>query len=116
MDKKGMVYEVFSPEGEVTVPVQPAAPRLDTLNGKTICELSSHMYNAHVSFPIIRELLIKRYPDIKIVPFTEIDKGIPGNSVLILTGKEDEQEAKEQGAVAAMKAHGCDAAIIGNGG
>ncbi len=49
--------EVANPLGELAVKTVPVAPRLDTLNGKTICELSSNMYNAEISFPILRELL-----------------------------------------------------------
>lgn len=113
---KEPAYEVLSPAGETTITRVPAAPRLDTLNGKTICELSSNMYNAHVSFPIIRELLKKQYPAIKIVPYEEMNKGLPGNTVKILTGDVAEQEEKGRAAVATARANGCDAVIVGNGG
>ena len=109
-------YEVVSPIGEFTTPLVPIAPRLDTLNGKTICELSSNMYNAHVSFPIIRELLKKRYPDIKVIPYDEINEDLPGSTVMTLGGKIAVQEEKEQATIARMHKKGCDAVIAGNGG
>ncbi len=111
-----MKVKVASPVGEATVkPVQPA-PRLDTLDGKTICELSSNMYNAEISFPILREMLKSRYPGIKIVPYTEINEGLPEGTVMTYSGKTSEQERKTSAVVALAKEKGCDAVIAGNGG
>jgi len=110
------VYKVVSPIGEEPAPLVPIAPRLERLNGRTICELSSNNYNAHVSFPIIRQLLKKRYPDIKVVPYTEINDSLPGSTVKTTGGNVAVQQEKERAAIAVMLEKGCDAVIVGNGG
>jgi hypothetical protein len=75
------------------------------------------MYNAEISFPIIRELLKKRYPDIrKVIPYTEMNEGLPDSTVMTYSGSIEEQEKKTQAAVAVAMEKGCDAVIAGNGG
>jgi len=69
-----VVLKVFDPTGSVEV-TQLHAPRLDDLNGKTICELGNGKWEDHRIFPVVRELLVKRYPDIKIIPYTEFTYG-----------------------------------------
>ena len=64
-------HKVVRPTGEVTVKASHLAPRPDTLNGKTICELNDGVFRGEMTFPRIRELLKKRYPEINIVPYTE---------------------------------------------
>ena len=60
---------VFSPLTEVTIN-RGNAPRLDTLNGKTIGEVwTTGHYGADRTFPIIRRKLQERFPDVKIVPY-----------------------------------------------
>ena len=103
--------KVVSPLGEnVTDRTIPLAPRLDTLNGKTICEIWNGGFKADVMFPIIEKMLRKRYPDVKTVPFTEfpavtIDSLDPANKAHTL-----------EAVRAALVAKGCDALITGNGG
>ena len=65
------MYEVLSPLGEFNVGVVPPVPRLADLRGKTICEVTNGLFKSEVTFPIIRELLQKRYPDIRVIPYTE---------------------------------------------
>jgi hypothetical protein len=64
-----VVLKVFDPTGSLEV-TQLHAPRLDDLNGKTICEMGNGKWEDHRIFPVVRELLVKRYPDIKIIPYT----------------------------------------------
>jgi hypothetical protein len=112
-----MKFQVLRPFGEATAVAALSSPRLDGLAGKTICELSSNMYNAEISFPIIRELLRQRYPDIKkVIPYTEINKGLPDSTVMTYSGTIEEQEKKTEAAVAVAIQKGCDAIIVGNGG
>jgi hypothetical protein len=111
-----MKMEVAKPLGEFAVKTVPIARRLDTLDGKTICELSSNMYNAETSFPILREMLGKRYPDIRVIPFTEMNDALPESTVMTYSGKIADQEQKTDAVVALAKKKGCDAVIIGNGG
>ena len=111
-----MKMEVANPLGKISVITIPAAPRLKTLNGRTICELSSNMYNAEMSFPILREMLKERYPEIRIIPYTEMNEGLPGKTVMTYSGKLTDQEEKTDAAAALVKEKGCDAVIVGNGG
>jgi hypothetical protein len=112
-----MKFQVLRPFGEATAVPALIAPRLDSLRGRTICELSSNMYNAEISFPVIRELLRQRYPDIKkVIPYTEINKGLPDFTVMTYSGNIKEQEKKTKALVAVAIQKGCDATIVGNGG
>lgn len=112
-----MKFQAVRPIGESAVTTGPIAPRLSSLSGRTICELSSNMYNAEISFPIIRELLRKRYPNIKrVIPYTEINKGLPDATVMTYSGNIEEQEKKTEAVVAVAIQKGCDAIIVGNGG
>jgi hypothetical protein len=47
--------------------------RLDTLNGKTVCLVWNEAFKADIILPAIGESLKDAHPDIKIIPYTEID-------------------------------------------
>jgi hypothetical protein len=100
MKEKGLVVhlEVYDPTGVIEV-VSQHAPRLADLNGKTIGELSDWIWEDFRTFPAIREELQKRFPAVKIIPYTEF----PG-----LYGNDPEAVAK------AIVERGCDAVIVGN--
>ena len=105
------VYEVVSPVGNSFVQNISTAPRLDTLAGKTICEVSNgDAFRCSWSFPIIREVLQKRYPDAKIVPFNEL----PRVNVEVLTPEKKEKTWADLRA--AFKEKGCEAVISQFGG
>ena len=62
--------EVLNPLSDIAVTGGNAA-RLDTLNGKTVCEVyTTGDYGGDRTFPVIREMLRSRFPDVKSVPFT----------------------------------------------
>ena len=107
---KDGVYEVVSPVGETTVEMLPPTPRLDTLEGKTICEVSSEIFKTEVTFPKIRELLKKKYPGVKVIPYTEMPV------CTIETMGPDTRAKTIKSLIAAFKEKGCDAVISGNGG
>ncbi|MFH1651183.1 MAG: hypothetical protein ABID87_03650 [Chloroflexota bacterium] len=100
-------FEVISPVSGATAATGQAvsAPRLETLNGKTICEAYNDMFRGERTFPGIRELLKKRYPDARFVPYDEL----PYLGVVSI-----EEGLKEL--PGALKKKGCDALIAGNGG
>ena len=103
------MYDVLSPLGEPVAKVSRLAPRVSDLSGKTVCEVSNGQFMSHVSFPIIRELLQKRYSGIKIIPYTEFeDQRVDGSTEQIL--------GRAETAVAQMAQGRCDAVITGNGG
>ena len=79
------------------------ADRLDTLDGKTVCELSNGSWQFDRIFPFVREQLKKQYPSIKILPYTEV------------IGKRADMENLEHvGKV--LKEKGCQAVIAGMAG
>jgi ABC-type amino acid transport substrate-binding protein len=96
-----VILEVFNPTGAVEV-TELHAPRVDTLAGKTVCELSNGSWQADRTFPVIRELVQKQFPDAKVVPYSEFPVGI---------GPIDTDDA-----IAKLKAKGCQAVIVGNAG
>ena len=80
--KASVTLEVYNPTGASEVTTIHAS-RLDTLEGKTVCEVSQEpdgqSWEARRSFPFIRELLKKQYPDLKLIPYSEFpDK--PGST------------------------------------
>jgi hypothetical protein len=98
------IYEVVWPRGKVAVKVVPHAKRLDTLEGKTICELWNGAYRGDETFPIIREELAKRYRGIKFISWEEFGRMGGPNEDKILAALPSK-----------LKSLGCDAAIGGNG-
>ncbi|MBI2906698.1 MAG: hypothetical protein HYX92_03460 [Chloroflexi bacterium] len=102
------MYKVLSPIGKTIVEVVPRAPRLLDLNGKTIGEIWNGGFRGSASFPIIRELLRKRYPDIKFVPYTEF----PWQDI---RGSNRALQERAEAAAALAREKGCDAVISGNG-
>ena len=93
--------EVYNPSGVIEI-VNSHAPRLDTLRGKTIGELSDGEYQADRTFALIRRLLQERFPDVKIIPYTEFPVGMA--------------RIDSEGIEQLVKGRGCDGVIIGNGG
>ncbi|MBI2848078.1 MAG: hypothetical protein HYX83_02780 [Chloroflexi bacterium] len=101
--------EVCSPLSELSINAK-NAPRLDTLNGKTICELwITGRWRGEKTFPVIRKLLRERFPDVKFVPYSEFPYNTtpqPYDSYLVPLDK----------VAGLLKSKGCDAVILGNGG
>ena len=96
-----VTLKVYDPTGAIEV-TQLFAPRLADLHGKTICELSNGSWEAHRTFPVIRELLQRQFPTAKFIPYTDFPVG---------TAKID-----VPGIGNVVKKKGCDAVIVGNAG
>ena len=65
-----VTLKMYNPTGAIET-TQLNAPRLDTLAGKTICELSNGNWEYDRIFPTVRKLLQKQFPTVNIVPYTE---------------------------------------------
>lgn len=102
-------FMVVSPLGEVTVKYIKMAPRLDTLEGKTICSVKNNSFKSWMVGPLYEKLLAEKYPTVKIIPNTEM----PIASKAPAPGKTDKST---DDMIAAFKEKGCDAIIVGNGG
>lgn len=94
-----MVIEVFNPTGAIEI-TKPHAPRLDTLEGKTICLLCNDQWQAHRTLTLIQELLQERFPTAKFIPHTEFPMG---------TAQIDSDKTADL-----VVEKGCQGAIIGN--
>ncbi len=96
--------EVVWPLGKLTQHRQRLAPRLDTLEGKTICGL----YNGHFQFEktweLLQQLLSKKYSGIKFVGWQEF--GLFHDTT---------EKSLIEALPARLKQHGCDAVISGTG-
>ena len=99
---------VVSPAGVEAVKQSGAAPRLGTLEGKTIAEIWNGVFKGDVTFPVIRALLKKKYPGLRIIPYTEFPHA-PGSD----NPARQREIAREIAAL--VKEKGCDAVISGNG-
>lgn len=94
-----VTLEVYDPRGVVET-TQSHAARLDSLAGKTICEISNASWEDRRTFSRVRELLQQRFPDLKIIPHTEFPRG---------ARQIDIDSIGEM-----VKEKGCDGAIVGN--
>ena len=103
-ETKVVTLEVYNPTGAFKA-TQDFAPRVADLHGKTICELSNGAFQADRTFPVIRELLQKMFPTAKFIPYTEFPIGN-----VAATGPDNDKTADM------VKARGCQAVIVGNGG
>jgi hypothetical protein len=91
--------EIFDPSGATEI-TRLHAPRLLSLEGKTVAMLSDDMWQAHRMLPMLRELLGARFANVTILPETEFPMG---NSAI------DRDETADM-----FVAKGVDAVIVGN--
>lgn len=103
------VYEVVNPLGEPVVNTITMAPRLNTLEGKTIGEIWNGGFRGDETFPMIRKMLRERYPAIKVIPYTEFPL------VTIASLHPEKKKKTLEDLRAKIKEKGCEAAIMGNG-
>ena len=94
-----VTLELLNPTGAIEIS-NLFAPRLTNLRGKTICELSDGLWEDYRTFPLIRQLLQKRLPDVKIIPYTDLPVGTPNIDIDAIGD--------------IVKKKGCQAVIVGN--
>ncbi len=101
-------YAVVSPVGKATVEMIDQAPRLDTLEGKTIAVVGGS-FMASVTHPEIRRLIQQQYPTARVILLNEIGSAgaFPPPGVTRRSKDEFQQRLREMGV---------DAVISGNGG
>jgi len=84
-------------------------PRLNTLAGKTVCMAWNRAFKADIALPAIAEQLKQIYPDINIVPYTEMpDAPRPSPP--------DHPQKDAEDLRVALKEKGCSAFVTGDGG
>ena len=80
------------------------APRLTDLNGKVICEIWDGIFRGETIYPLVREYIRERFPDVKFVSSSEFGNFYGAREHAVL----EELPAR-------LKEHGIDAAIVGIG-
>ncbi len=60
---------VLWPRGRKTAEVTPLAPRVTTLEGKTIGELWDDLFRGDEIFPMLRDELARRFPGVRFVEY-----------------------------------------------
>jgi hypothetical protein len=101
-------HDVVSPIGLEALRQSSAAGRLDRLAGSTLGEFWNGVFKGDQTFPIIRRLLQQKFPDLRIIPFTEFPHA-PGSDNPV------KQREVAQRMAALAKEKGCDGVISGNG-
>ncbi len=101
-------YAVVSPVGRSSVKMIEQAPRLETLDGKTIAVVGVS-FMTHVTHPEIKQLILKNYPTAKVILLDEIGEAGPYPAPGVTRKKKEEFQAK-------LKSMHVDAVIAGNGG
>lgn len=64
-------YAVVWPRGERTVQVSALAPRLDTIAGKTVCQLWDYLFRGDDIFPLIEAEISARYSGVRFIKYSE---------------------------------------------
>jgi len=105
---KGAMFKVLSPVGTSSVKPINQAPRLKTLNNKTIAIVGGS-FMAHVTHVELKKLILKDYPSAKILLLNEIGSAGPYPAPGVIRKQKDEFTAK-------LKKFKVDAVISGNGG
>ncbi len=96
--------EVVWPGGRSVERVQSLAPRLEALEGKTICGLFNGAFYFEKTWPLVKQVLSNEYPGLKFVGWEEFGlfHGPEEMELLgVLPGK--------------LRQYGCDAVISGRG-
>ena len=61
----------YWPRGKQTMTAQPLAPRLDTLDGKTVAFLWDYLFRGDELFPMIEKTMRERYTNVKFIGYDE---------------------------------------------
>ena len=98
------MYEVVWPSGKKVTETVRFATRLDTLEGKTICNLWDWLFRGEQVFPAIEKELAKRYPGIGFVGHEVFGSTHGGEEKKVLLDLRDK-----------LKQNRCDAVMSGVG-
>ena len=105
--EKGPGYAVVSPVGRSAVEMIEQAPRLETLEGKTIAVVGVSFMTS-VTHPEIKRLILENYPSAKVILLDEI--GIAGHYPEPGVSRKQKEDFQRK-----QKAMGVDAVNYGNG-
>src|SRR5262249_46508321 len=95
-------YEAYWPRGPRQQKTRALAPRLDTLEGKTVAQLWDQLFKGDVVFEMLEEGLKARFPGVKFVSGRELGSAQGGEEREVLAALPEK-----------FKALGVDAVISG---
>ena len=72
-------YEVYWPRSPRQTPMKPLAPRLDTLEGKTIAQLWDDLFRGDEVFALLEEGLKARFPGVRFASWKDFGSTHGGN-------------------------------------
>ncbi len=98
-------YDVVWPRAPRQMKTKKLAPRLDTLNGKTIAQLWDFIFSGDKVFEALEHGIRERYPDVRFVSWREFGNTHGADERKILAGLP--QRLKELGVDAAISGMGC---------
>jgi hypothetical protein len=100
---------VISPEGLQIGEKKNVSQHMDTIEGKTICEVYNNHFKGEQMFHIYRQLFKEKFAGVKVIPYDEFP--------IVYVGADPASQRKTAKEIAALaKEKGCDAVISGNGG
>ena len=102
------VETALCPVGESAVQMAKQGPRLDSLQGKTIA-LVGGSFMAHVTHPELKRLILKEYPNARVLVLSEIGSAGPWPGAGV-------HSSRKEAFVQALQEQGVQAVIAGNGG
>jgi len=97
-------HAVYWPRGAKTVAAQPLAPRLESLDGKTVAFLWDYMFRGDEIFPLLESTLGSRYPGMRFIGYDAFG-----------STHGDEEHAVLEQLPGKLQALGVDAVISGMG-
>ena len=97
-------FDVLWPLSRKAVKLAPASARLPDLNGKTVCELWDVLFRGETIYPQVRDYIRARFPKVNFV----------GPEAFGNFHSRREREVHDA-LPEKLRAHGCDAAIVGIG-
>lgn len=98
-------FEVYWPRSPRQVKGKKLAPRLDTLNGKTIAQFWDFIFSGDKVFEALEEGIRKRYPDARFVSWREFGNTHGADERQIVADLP--KRFKELGVDAAISGMGC---------
>lgn len=98
-------YEVYWPRSPRQMQAKTLAPRLDTLNGKTIAQLWDYIFSGDKVFQALEDGIRARFPDVRFVGWREFGNTHGADERRILDGLP--QRFKELGVDASISGMGC---------
>ena len=98
-----LTIETLDPCGSVAI-TQHFVDRLDTLEGKTIAFVTNDDWESSRTFPLLEELITKKFPGVTIIREDNFARGV------------NDITKDNNGIAEVMKEKGVDGAILGNAG